>query len=117
MDTGLLRLTPLPVRHAKPAAFDVLRLCGSERDAALVSVRMSGLTQTVIAERVGVSKQAMSKFLADGFPASRVQAFCNVTGTALLAQYQSLHRAMRDSNGTPREADRIAQIAAMAGAA
>lgn len=117
MDAGLLRLTPTPIQSARPAPFDVLRLCGSERDAALVSVRMSRLSQAQIAARMGVTKQALSKFLTEGFPPGRVTAFCNVTGTALLSQYVALHRALRDANGTPRESDRIAQIAAMAGAA
>lgn len=116
MDTGLLRLT-LPVQSARQAPFDVLRLCGSERDAVLVSVRMSKLSQANIAKRMGVSKQALSKWLREGIPGARVTAFCNVTGTALLAQYIAMHRAYRDASGAPREADRIAQIAALAVAA
>lgn len=116
MDTGLLRLT-LPVQSARPAPFDVLRLCGSERDAVLVSVRMSKLSQATIAARMGVSKQAVSKWLQSGVPGDRVTQFCNVTGTSLLAQYIAMHRAFRDASGAPRESDRIAQIAALAVAA
>lgn len=116
MDAGLLRLT-LPVQSARPAPFDVLRLCGSERDAVLVSVRLSRLSQATIAARMGVSEQAFSKWLTAGIPADRVTAFCNVTGTSLLAQYHAMNRAFRDASGAPRETDRIAQIAALAEAA
>ena len=83
----------------------------------LVSVRLSRLSQANIAARMGVTKQAFSKWLAVGIPPERVTAFCNVTGTNLLAQYHAMNRAFRDASGAPREADRIAQIAALAGAA
>lgn len=83
----------------------------------LVSVRLSRLSQATIASRMGVSKQAFSKWLAMGIPGERVTAFCNVTGTSLLAQYHAMNLAYREASGAPRETDRIAQIAALAGAA
>lgn len=107
----------MPIQSARPAPFDVLRLCGSERDAVLVSIRMSRLSQATIAARMGVSKQALSKWLQSGIPGGRVTAFCNVTGTSLLAQFHAMQRAFREANGSPREVDRIGQIAALAEAA
>lgn len=126
MDAGLRRLTQveglLPARleavpSPKPAPFDVLRLCSSERDAVLVSIRLSRLSQREIAARIGVTPQALSKWKQDGVPGDRTRAFCNATGTTLLAQYHALHNAMRESAGQSREADRIARIAALAEAA
>ncbi len=120
MDTSGQRLTGLlPVRiEAVPsprnAPFEVLRLCSSERDAVLVSVRMSKLSQREIAARIGVSKQALSKWLREGVPGARVRAFCNATGTLLLQQYIAMHRAMREASGQRCENDRINEIAAIA---
>lgn len=101
----------------KPAPFDVLRMCGDERDAVLVSIRLSRLSQREIAQRVGVSPQALSKWVRLGVPGDRVRAFGNATGTTLLAQFHALHHAMREAAGQPRECDRIARIAALAEAA
>lgn len=119
MDAGRQALTLLPnriegVASAKPANLDVVRLCRSERDAILVSIRVSKASQAELAARVGVSKQAMSKWLQTGVPGARVRAFCNATGTTLLAQYHALHKALRDSSGQQRECERIAQLAVMA---
>lgn len=120
MDAGLPRLIPQRIEGLptpKPAPANVLRLCASERDAVLVSIRLSTLTQKEVAARVGVTPQAMSKWVREGVPGGRVRAFCNATGTQLLAQYHALQHAMRDAAGNPRECDRIARIAAQAVAA
>ncbi|WCE04459.1 helix-turn-helix transcriptional regulator [Pseudoxanthomonas sp. JBR18] len=98
----------------KNAPFDVLRLCNSERDAVLVSIRISKLSQKEIAARVGVSKQALSKWVREGIPGGRVRAFCNATGTLLVQQYLAMHRAMREASGVRCENDRIGEIAAIA---
>lgn len=122
MDAGRQGLTLLPARieavpSPRAASFDVLRLCANEREAALVSIRMSKLSQAEIAKRIGVSKQAISKWLLEGVPGGRVRAFGNATGTTLLAQYHGLQKAMRDADGVPRECDRIDRIASLAMAA
>lgn len=116
MDAGLHQLTlPQPRLQAVPtpkiAHPETLRLCATERDAMRVSIRLSGCTQAVIAKRIGVSKQALSKWIADGIPGGRVTAFCVATNSALLKQFIDLQRAIRQSCGVPREADRIAEIA------
>lgn len=120
MDAGLVRLIPQRIeglQSPKPASFDVLRLCANERDAALVSLRLSHLTQKELAARIGVSPQALSKWMREGVPGGRVRAFCNATGTRLLEQFHALHHAMREAAGAPRESERIARIAAIAEAA
>lgn len=88
-----------------------LRLCTSERDAFLASITLSGLTYDEIAARIGVSKQAVHKWRDAGVPHNRIRAFCNATGTMLLAEYLALERMMRQAVGRVREADRIQQIA------
>lgn len=120
MDTGRQQLTGLlpsrieAIPSPRNAPFDVLRLCNSERDAVLVSIRMSKLSQREIAARIGVSKQALSKWLREGVPGSRVRGFCSATGTLLLQQYIAMHRAMREASGHRCENDRIGEIAAIA---
>lgn len=101
------------VPSAKPANDDVLRLCASERDAFLVSVQLSGLTYEEIGKRVGVSKQGVHKWREQGVPHKRTRAFCNATGTLLVVQFRELQKAIRTAQSRVREADRIAQIAAM----
>lgn len=116
MDGSGRKLTLLPrrieaVAQARPASPETLRLCGCERDAVLVSLQLSHCTLEEIGARIGVTKQAVSKWAREGVPARRVRAFCNATGTTLLQQFIALQRAMRQVSGTPREADRIAEIA------
>ena len=67
--------------------------------------------------RMGVSKQAISKWLKEGVPGRRVRAFCNATGSLLVSQYADLQRAMRYCSGRSRDADRIAEIASHSEAA
>ena len=98
------------VRSPVAADEKTLRMCDSERDAVLVSIQLSGLTQSVIASRCGVSQQAVGKWSRKGVPHKRVKAFCNVTGTNLLAQYIELNRVMRELTGRVRELDRITSI-------
>lgn len=105
------------VRSPMPADSRTLRLCDSERDAFLASIQLSKLTYEEIAARIGVTKQAVSKWKAAGVPGSRVTAFCNATGTLLLRQYIDLQRALREAEGREREADRIAHIASFTRAA
>jgi len=99
------------VASARLATTETLRLCATERDAVLVSIRMSGCSLETLGDRIGVTKQAVSKWARDGVPSRRVRAFCNATGSLLLQQYTDLQRAMRASQGMARECDRIADIA------
>lgn len=89
-----------------------LRLCMSEQDAVIASIRLSGLTLDVIAARIGVSKQAVSKWQRAGVPHKRFAAFQNATGTRLIQQYSDMERAIRIAQGITRERDRIADIVA-----
>lgn len=89
-----------------------LRLCLSEQDAVKASIRLSRLTLEEIAARIGVSKQAVSKWQDTGVPHKRVTAFQNATGTRLLQQYLDMERAFRLARGMVREEDRIAAIVA-----
>lgn len=122
MDRIGQRLTLLPrrletigtPRHADP---ETLRLCSTERDAVLVSIRLSGCTLQLLADRIGVSKQSVSHWSRVGVPSRRVRAFCNATGTTLLQQFIDLQRALRIVSGHPRECDRIADIASHEAAA
>jgi hypothetical protein len=84
-----------------------LRLCFSEQDAVVVSIRLSGLSLDEIGARIGVSKQAVSKWQTAGLPAKRTQAFLNATGTNLVRQYRQMERAIREATGKGRERDRI----------
>lgn len=122
MDGSGRKLTLLPrrlelVAGALPASQDTLRLCNSERDAVLVSLQLSNCTLDEIGARIGVSKQAVSKWAREGVPSRRVRAFCNATGTTLLQQFIDLQRALRIVSGHPRESDRIADIASHEAAA
>lgn len=99
------------VRSPAMASDETLRLCGSERDAVLVSVQLSGLTYEEIGKRIGVTKQAVNKWTEKGVPHSRIPAFCNATGTQLVRQYLELQKALRAAQGRIREVDRIAHIA------
>lgn len=99
------------VRTPSSASEETLRLCRSERDAVLASIQLSGLTYEEIGARIGVTKQAVHKWVENGVPSRRVTAFCNATGTLLLDQYLRLQRAMREAMGQQRERDRIAHIA------
>lgn len=89
-----------------------LRLCMSEQDAAVASIRLSGLTLDEIAARIGVSKQAVSKWQKAGVPHKRLAAFQNATGTKLVQQYLDMERAIRIAQGIGRERDRMADIVA-----
>ena len=106
-----------PVPSARTASPETLRLCSCERDAVLVSLQLSNCTLDEIGARIGVSKQAVSKWARDGVPSRRVRAFCNATGTNLLLQFIDLQRALRIVSGHPRECDRIADIASHEAAA
>jgi len=105
------------VRSPIPADSRTLRLCDTERDAFLASVQLSHLTYEELAVRIGVTKQAVNKWKDRGIPGNRVTAFCNATGTLLMRQYLDLQRALRESEGREREADRIAHIASFTRAA
>ncbi len=100
------------IRSPRDADIRTLRLCFSEQDAVKASIRLSHLTLDVIGSRIGVSKQAVSKWCDAGVPENRTQAFINVTGTNLLRQYRDMEMALREAAGVPRERDRIAAIAA-----
>jgi hypothetical protein len=89
-----------------------LRMCLSEQDAVVVSIRLSGLSLGEIAARIGVSKQAVCKWQAAGVPHKRLTAFQNATGVRLVQQYLDMERAMRIARGMVREQDRIAAIVA-----
>lgn len=89
-----------------------LRLCFSEQDAVVVSIRLSGLSLDEIGARIGVSKQAVSKWQTAGLPPKRTQAFLNATGTNLVRQYRAMERAIREATGRGRERDRIEAICA-----
>lgn len=99
------------VPTARRADADTLRLCGCERDAFLASVTISGLTYDEIGARVGVSRQAVHKWGAEGVPHKRIAAFCNATGTALLSQFLDFDRLLRQAAHGQRECDRIEAIA------
>lgn len=109
--------TLLPARLegiASPRNADerTLRLCMSEQDAVVASIRLSGLTLEEIGARVGVTKQAVSLWQTTGVPDKRTRAFINATGTRLVAQYRDMERAFRIARGMARESDRIAAIVA-----
>jgi hypothetical protein len=89
-----------------------LRLCMSEQDAVVASIRLSGLTLDEIAARIGVTKQAVSKWQGTGVPAKRLAAFQNATGVRLVQQYLDMERAFRIARGLVREQDRIDAIVA-----
>jgi hypothetical protein len=101
------------VRSPRAADDRTLRMCDSEHDAVLVSIRLSTLTYREIAARVGLSKSTVDKW-AHGkrIPDKHERAFCGATGTLLLTQYRVLHRLLSQSTGRTRKADRIAAIAA-----
>lgn len=103
------RLEAVP--SAKPASDETLRLCATERDAMLTSIQLSGLTYEEVGARIGVSKQAVHKWIEAGVPSRRVRAFCNATGTNLIQQFYDLQAAIRAVQGRQRESDRIAHIA------
>ena len=111
---GLLPVRLEGVRTPSIASPDKLRLCRSERDAALASITISGLTYAEIGARCGVSKQAVEKWTRKGVPHARVRAFCNATGTRLVEQYIALERALRAAEGHIRERDYIDAIASAA---
>lgn len=102
------------VRSPREADQRTLRLCASDQDAVLASIRLSGLTYREIAARMDVSKSAVNAW-ANGdrpLPPRRVRAFCNSTSTLLLVQYRELQRALDEAAGRIRKADRIAAIVA-----
>jgi phage terminase Nu1 subunit (DNA packaging protein) len=105
------------VRTPALASDDTLALCKSERDALLVSITLSGLTYEEIASRIGVTKQAVSKWTRKGIPHERVRAFCNATGSRLVEQFIRWQLAKRQMTQQMREADRIAAIVETARAA
>ena len=98
------------VRSPALAGPETLRLCRSERDAALASITLSGLTYAEIGARCGVTKQAVEKWTRKGVPHARLRAFCNATGTRLVEQYIELEKALRAAEGRIRERDYIATI-------
>lgn len=110
MSKGFLPSRIEGVRSARDADERTLRMCFSEGDAVVASIRLSGLSLEEIGARVGVTKQAVAKWQANGVPHKRTQAFQNATGTRLLTQYRDMDRAMREAVGKARERDRIAAI-------
>lgn len=107
------RLLPVRIegiRSPSLASHEQMRLCRSERDAALASIAMSGLTYAEIGARCGVSKQSVEKWARKGVPQARVRAFSNATGTRLVEQYIALERALRAAEGHMRERDYIDAI-------
>ena len=100
------------IRSPRDAEERTLRMCMTESDAVIASIRLSGLTLEGIGQRIGVSKQAVCKWQHCGVPHKRTQAFQNATGTRLLSQYRDMERAIREAAGRGRERDRIAAIVA-----
>ena len=111
MDTLLPSRTE-GIRTPRNADTQTLRMCMSEQDAVIASIRLSTYTLEEIGKRMGVSKQSVSKWQKHGLPWKRTQAFCNATGTNLVKQYRDFERAMREASGLQRERDRIANIIA-----
>lgn len=109
---GLLPPRIEGIRGPRDADERTLRMCFSEADAVVASIRLSGLSLDEIGCRIGVSKQAVAKWKVQGVPHKRTQAFQNATGTRLLAQYRDMDRAMREAVGRARERDRISAIVA-----
>lgn len=100
------------IRTPRNADERTLRLCESDCDAVIASIRLSGLTLDEIGARIGVSRQAVCKWQKHGVPAKRVTAFQNATGTRLVTQYDDMQRAIRIAQGIVRERDRIDAIVA-----
>ncbi|HDS1550710.1 TPA: helix-turn-helix transcriptional regulator [Stenotrophomonas maltophilia] len=91
-----------------------VRMCESEEDAIAVGIVLSGLTQAEIAARMGISKVYLT-LMKQGQRTMTVKMlarFCSATGWNVVRQYRDLQMALRVATGTPREVDRIAQIAA-----
>ena len=105
------------IRSPVMASDDTLALCKTERDALLVSITLSGLTYQEIADRIGVTKQAVNKWTRKGIPHERVRAFCNATQTRLVEQFIKWELAKRQVFNQMRESDRIAAIVEQARAA
>ena len=101
------------VTHTRAADELTLRMCLSELDAVLTSIRLSRLPYRILADRAGVSLSMIGKWAGGATVSSkREMAFCNATGTLLLKQFRSLERAKREAAGVSRRSDRIAAIAA-----
>jgi hypothetical protein len=105
------------IRSPRPADPKTVRLCFSEADAVKGSILISGLTLAEIGARIGVSKQAVGKWITNGVPEFRTTAFQNATGTLLLTQYRAMEQAEREAAGVVRESDRIARLASYSKAA
>lgn len=91
-----------------------VRMCESEEDAVAVGIVLSGLTQAEIAARMGISKVYLT-LMKQGqrtMTVKMLSRFCSATGWNVVRQYRDLQMALRVATGTPREVDRIAQIAA-----
>lgn len=112
MSQGFLPSRIEGVRSARDADERTLRMCFSEGDAVVASIRLSGLSLEEIGARIGVTKQAVAKWQTNGVPHKRTQAFQNATGTRLLSQYRDMERAMREAVGKARERDRITALVA-----
>ena len=100
------------IRTPRDADRQTVLACRSEQDAVIASIRLSTLTLEEIGKRIGVCKQAVSKWQREGLPWKRTQAFCNATGTNLVKQYREFERAMRQAEGRSSERDRINSICA-----
>lgn len=102
------------VRTPRAAEPETLILCKCEEDAVKASIALSGLSYGEIGARIGVSKQAVEKWVRKGLSTKpdRTVAFQNATGTRLLTQYRELERMRRAEAGQVRERDRIAAIVA-----
>lgn len=90
-----------------------IRMCESEGDAISVAIVLSGLHQSEIADRMGISGGYLT-LLKQGhryMKPRRAAQFADATGWDVLRQYRAMQMAMRMAMGTPRESDRITHIA------
>lgn len=90
-----------------------IRMCESDGDAIAVAIALSGLSQSEIADRMGISAGYLT-LLKQGqryMKPGRAAQFADATGWDVLRQYRAWQMAMRMAMGTPRESDRISHIA------
>lgn len=91
-----------------------VRMCETDEDAIAVGIVLSGLTQSEIAARMGISKVYLT-LMKKGqryMNSTRASQFSAATGWNIVRQHRDLQMAIRVATGIPREVDRIAQIAA-----
>lgn len=91
-----------------------VRMCDSDGDAISVAIVLSGLHQSEIAERMGISGGYLTllkqekRYMNSGM----ARKFSAATGWDVVRQYRELQMAIRVATGIPRHIDRIGQIAA-----